>query len=35
MKAIVKFASAAALAAASLGSAQANTYVFDFSGNDN
>lgn len=35
MKAIVKIASAAALAAASLGSAQANTYVFNFSGNDN
>ena len=35
MKAIVKFASAAALAVASLGSAQANTYVFDFSGTDN
>lgn len=35
MKAIVKIASAAALAAASIGSAQANTYVFNFSGNDN
>lgn len=35
MKAIVKIASAAALAAASLGSAQAGTYVFNFSGNDN
>ena len=35
MKAIVKFASAAALAAASIGSAQAGTYVFNFSGNDN
>lgn len=39
MKAIVKIASAAALAAAlaaaSLGSAHAGTYVFDFSGSDN
>lgn len=34
MKAIAKYASIAALAVASVGSANANTYIFDFSGTD-
>ena len=35
MKSLVKYASVVALAAASMGTASANTYVFDFYGNDN
>ncbi len=35
MKAIAQYASVAALAVASIGSANANTYVFDFFGSDN